>query len=795
MSGIIMLSLSIMSGPLFSVTITSPKTGDIWYTGYYQTITWNSPRNALNKASVYLLSAESGETVQTLYTGEDKGLYRRKFDRNITPLGLYKIRVRVGTEYAESGPFEIKESFIRVTYPIEMIKVIGPSTVRVTWESSEEMETVRITKIFNGREIGSDVIENLHYYDFVIDKLMHGGWRFKIANGNIFNHFDYSQTILISQPSLKVKNLSGGNSYRIGDTISISWEADNFDKAVRIELWDWNAERLTGIIKDEIIAETYSWDSFSLEGKPLDWELLTGKQDPQARSAMCFVKVVSLNMPSLSAKSSFITLQVPLMDEVLEVYRPSQGDRLVMGKTQAIDWHVRDDRFAEEDIDIHLYRDETLITTIGKAKLKERNLSWAVPHGLAEGSQYRFNLELPRYRTSTFSKYIIIHGDYCFSNKVKVRSLTLDKDSYLYNEDIEMRAELENPSADPISGTMRLYIKNDPNELGQYLGEMEIKMAPESQIELAPILIKADMFFNSPGKYSRIFQPKIIPKNLDFMMCDCVGKFFTIDASLQIPCGVELIDFAVDKAKYYKNEKLEYSFTLYNRSEHPFQGDVVVTGSSGFKDVELYKGNNIKLGQDQRKQITGSIPVRDIVEEDGRYELKLKGQFWSSDAIVESGKAEIRRGPKIEVLPLVDTHSLERVDIAIGSCRFVGKSEFQSNEKGKVYVVVKNNGNVLLREYRIRAWSVVGSSQKTTGLAVKRLQERGNVSFSKTYKKNIQPGKTTTETLEITFRERKSDTFTLYIEVTPLDPKSDATPKDNQNSLSFKYKAVLQIKK
>jgi len=793
--GIVFIYLFVLIGSLYSVTITSPKAGDTWHTGYYQTITWDSPRNALDKVRVYLLSAESGKTVQTLYTGEDKGSCRWRFYRNSTPLGLYKILVSIDGSSTESGPFEIKESFIRVTYPIEMIKVIGPSTVRVTWESSEEMKTVRITKIYNGKETGSDVIENNNYYDFVIDELMHGGWRFKIANGNMFNHFDYSQTIMISQPFLKIKIPSAGKSYRIGQTIGISWEAKDFDKAVRIELWDWNAERLTGIIKDEIIAETYSWDSFSLEGKSLDWELLTGKQDHQARSAMCFVKVVSLNIPNLSAKSSFITLQVPLMDEVLEVYRPSQGDRLVMGKTQAIVWHVRDDRFAEEDIDIHLYRDETLITTIGKAKLKERDLSWAVPHGLAEGSQYRFKLELPRYRASTFSKYIIIHGDYCFSNKVKVRSLTLDKDSYLYNEDIEMRAELENPSADPISGTMRLYIKNDPNELGQYLGEMEIKMAPESQIELAPILIKADMFFNSPGKYSRIFQPKIIPKNLDFMMCDCVGKFFTIDASLQIPCGVELIDFAVDKAKYYKNEKLEYSFTLYNRSEHPFQGDVLVTGSSGFKEAELYKGNNINLGQDQRKQITGSLPVKDIVDGDGRYELKLKGQFWSSDAIVESGKAEIRRGPKIEVIPQVDVHSRERVDLAIDRCRFVGKREFQSGEKGKVYLVLRNRGNVKLTEYRIRAWSVVGSPQKMTELTVKRLQERGNVTFNKTYKKILQPGKTSTETLIIPFQERKSGAYTLHIEASPVVPEDDANPKNNQKILQYKFKVVLQIKK
>jgi len=782
--GIILLTNIILSAPLYSVTITSPKTGDTWYTGYDQTITWDSRRDPHERVKIYLLSPETSETVETWDLGEDKGSFRWNLLRSFHP-GQYKIRIRIGTEYAESGPFEIKESFIRVTYPTEMIKAIGPSTVQVMWESSEEMETVRITKIYNGQEMGSDVIDNLHYYDFVIDKLMHGAWRLKIANGNTFNHFAYSETIWIDQPSLTVQSPSAGKSYRLGETIGIRWEASNFDKFVRVELWDRNEEHLLGIIKDETDAGRYSWETFTLEGKSPDFDL----------HASFLIKVVALNIPDLSARSSIFILRAPLMDEIIELYRPAQGDRWVMGKTQAIDWHVRDDRFAEEDMEIQLYRDETLIETIGKAKIKERNLSWNVPNGLAEGSHYRIKMELPRFPISTLSKYFIIHGDYCFSNKVKVHSIKLDEDSYLFNEDIEMRVELENPSADRISGTLRLYIQQDQDELGNYLGEMEIEMAPQSKIELSPILIKAEMLFNSPGKYSQIFQPKIIPKNLPFLTCDCIGKSFVIDASRQIPCGVELIDFTVDKAKYNENEKLEYTFTLFNRSEHPFQGDVVVSGSSGFKEAEFYKGTSIKLGMDQRKQITGSIPVKDIVDMEGRYELKLKGEFFSSDAIVESGTDEIRRGPKIEVLPQLGEHDLQRVDLAIERCRFIGKSEFQGGEKGKVYVVVRNNGNAVQKEFQVAVWNAAGEPQKTTGLVVIRPQVRGSVSLKKPYRRSLQPGKTYTDTLEITFREKKSGTYTLYIEVTPLDPKNDSKPKDNQVPLPYKYKAIFQIKK
>jgi hypothetical protein len=320
-------------------------------------------------------------------------------------------------------------------------------------------------------------------------------------------------------------------------------------------------------------------------------------------------------------------------------------------------------------------------------------------------------------------------------------------------------------------------------------------MGPGELREFGPVVFKPDMLFNSPGKYSRYFQPKIIPKNLGFMTCECIGKSFVIDASRQIPLGVELIDFAVDKAKYYENEKLEYSFTLHNRSEHPFTGDVFVTGSSGFGEAEFYNGKGIKLGKDQRKEITGSVPVKDIVDEEGRYQLKLKGEFFSSDATVKSGIAELRGGPRIEVLPQWGIHNRQRVDLAIERCRFIEKSEFQSGDKGKVYISLRNNGNVDLKEYRIRVWSVVGSPQKTTGLTVKRLQERGRVSFEKTYKKNIEPGKTTFETLEMPISERKSGSFTLYVDASSVEPEGEATPKDNRKTLPYKFKLVLQIKK
>jgi hypothetical protein len=226
-----------------------------------------------------------------------------------------------------------------------------------------------------------------------------------------------------------------------------------------VELWDPNEERLLGIIKDETDEERYSWDTFGLGGMPLDYDFADAGR----------IKVVALNVPGLFARSSLITIRGPLLDDVMSLYRPNQGYRFVMGKTGPIEWTVSDDRFADEEMDIHLYRDETLLTTIGKAKLKDRRISWDVPHGLAEGSQYRLKMELPRFQTSTLSEYFIIHGDYCFSNKVKVSTVTLDKEDYLFNEEIEMRFVMENPSDDPIHGTMRLYIKKDRDDLGRSL--------------------------------------------------------------------------------------------------------------------------------------------------------------------------------------------------------------------------------------------------------------------------------------------------------------------------------------
>jgi len=783
---IMAIAFFILSGPLYSVTVTSPKAGDTWHTGYYQTIAWDSPRNSFDRVKIYLLSAEPNETVETWDLAEDTGSFRWNLLRSFHP-GSFKIRIRIGNESAESGPFEIKESFIRVTYPTEMTTVTGPQTVRITWDSSEEMKTVRITKIYNSQEIGSDVIENLHHYDFVIDNIMRGAMRFKIANGNIFTHCDYSETILIRQPSLVVKAPTAASSYFLGQTIGISWETKNFDKLVRVELWDSIEERLIGTITDKTDAEFLSWNPLTPEGKSMDCETLL--------AAHLTIKVAALNVPDLYARSAGFTIQPPLIDDIVELYRPGQGDTWIMGNAKTIDWHIRDDRFADEEMAISLCRDETPLTTIATIPLSERSLSWTIPHGLAEGSRYRIKTELPRFGISNFSKYFIILGDYCTSEKVSVHSITLDKKEYLFDEDIVMRVELANPSQDAVSGTLRLYVKKDAKELGQYLGETEITMGPEERVELPPITFRADMLFNSPGKYSRQFQPKIIPKNLAFLTCDCIGKSFVIDATRQIPCGIQLIDFSVDKTRYYENETLEYSFTLYNRSEHPFNGDVTVTGSSGFKDARLHTAKGIRLEQGQRKQITGSLPVKDIADMEGKYELKLKGEFFSSDAIFSSGAYEIRRGAKIEVLPLLDSYDLQRSDLTLGRCRFIRKSEFQGGDKAEIYVAVKNNGNVTQREYQITAWNVVGEPQKTTGLTPIRPQERGRVSFKKTFKKTLLPGKTFSHTLEITLQDRKSGTYTLYLEVTPIDPQKENKPIDNRKSLVYKYQAVFQIKK
>jgi hypothetical protein len=135
-----------------------------------------------------------------------------------------------------------------------------------------------------------------------------------------------------------------------------------------------------------------------------------------------------------------------------------------------------------------------------------------------------------------------------------------------------------------------------------------------------------------------------------------------------------------------------------------------------------------------------------------------------------------------------------RVDLALERCQFIGKSDFQGGEIGKVYFIVKNNGNMAQEEFQITAWNVFGKTKKKSNLESIPPEERGNILIKKPYRRHLQPEATYSGTLEVSFQESKSGAYTLYIEVTPIDPENDGKPKDNQETLSYKYKAVFQIK-
>ena len=73
------------------------------------------------------------------------------------------------------------------------------------------------------------------------------------------------------------------------------------------------------------------------------------------------------------------------------------------------------------------------------------------------------------------------------------------------------------------------------------------------------------------------------------------------------------------------------------------------------------------------------------------------------------------------------------------------------------------------------------------------LASKGNLLYNKIYNQTIEKELTVSMT-GLVLKEKKPGNYTMMVEITPLNPRKEANPKDNRCSVPFQLLYQLEIK-
>ena len=299
-----------------SITITSPKSGDIWNKGKTYLIKWT--KSGTMNANVKIRLMQGGTKILGITDSTtNDGSFSWTVPSNL-PNGSYYIRVKTidNLVYDDSDMFNIAKpssSYIKVLSPNGGEKIAAPGTLNIKWETSSDIKYVKIMGIYTPRGGGAPVKQylaerdNTGSFSFKLTDKVYDSKQYKIriedySDPSVYDESDgYFEIYHSEKPYLKIIHPSGGESFKIGDSVLIKWEAKGFDLEIRAELWKGN-NRIGYIFKDLTMSQALDGRKLWQISNQLDGKTITPGDD-------YFIVLKAKNIRGLESKSGLFSIK------------------------------------------------------------------------------------------------------------------------------------------------------------------------------------------------------------------------------------------------------------------------------------------------------------------------------------------------------------------------------------------------------------------------------------------------------------------------------------------------------
>jgi|GEM_PF-2079140 len=271
--GIAVPGISAQLAP-YTLTVTTPNGGENWTAGTGQEITWTSTGSVGNVDIIY--TYDGGSTWQSIVadTPNDGSHLWTVPD---TPSGNCYVQV---LEHADGVPYDASDApFTILTVPLPSLELTAPNgwehwtlgtTKAITWNAINYTGTVRLVLFKNGVRFGN-IVANLPAsagtYAWTVGQTYDSGMApegsdyrlyLRSTDNTLVDPSDY-RLGLIEPAQLEMTSPNGGESWELGTTQNIAWNANGYSGTVRLILFQKAAKvgQIVGSVPAS--AGSYAW--------------------------------------------------------------------------------------------------------------------------------------------------------------------------------------------------------------------------------------------------------------------------------------------------------------------------------------------------------------------------------------------------------------------------------------------------------------------------------------------------------------------------------------------------------
>jgi len=287
------------------ITVNSPSSGEMWYKGETEAITWNSAYAGDNVKIQYIIGSY-GYTI-TSSTFND-GSYSWTIPSSLTTSSSYKIKITstsYSTVYGESSYFSIDERYITVNSPYSGSKWYEGETYSITWSSKNAGSFVKIELYKSGSRVSTitSSTSNDGSYSWTVPSTLSSSSSYKIkitstSDSNVYDESDYF-SIEELEKTIGVNSPYSGDTWYGGETNTITWNSENAGSLVKIELYR------SGSYVSTITSSTSNDGSHS-------WTIPSSL----TTSSSYKIKITSISDSSVYEYSGYLTIEEPVLQKV-----------------------------------------------------------------------------------------------------------------------------------------------------------------------------------------------------------------------------------------------------------------------------------------------------------------------------------------------------------------------------------------------------------------------------------------------------------------------------------------------
>jgi|GEM_PF-610523 len=310
-----------------TLSLTSPKGGEVWQAGTNQNITWSGTGVANVKLEYTIDNGLNWTTIASSVVSS--GSYQWNPIPNIAST---QCKVRV-SDVVAGGPNDESKSAFTIS-PVQTIKVISPNGGEVftagdadtiKW-SSTGIENVKIEYTTNNGLtpadwqvlVASTPSNGVYVTGFSVASTK---YKVRISDASDGSPIDESDGVFTvnPQPSVKVLSPNGGENYLSGSSQNITWTSTNVTN-VKIEYTINNGATWSVIVADTVSSGLYKWTV------------------PAVNSSLCKVRVSNSRNSGIPSAMSADNFTINQVAPGITVTAPNGGESWNAGSAQVITW-------------------------------------------------------------------------------------------------------------------------------------------------------------------------------------------------------------------------------------------------------------------------------------------------------------------------------------------------------------------------------------------------------------------------------------------------------------------------